>query len=441
MEGPEYGSVRFADDTGGEGGRRDGMQRSQSASGAALFLRTVKKVQVARRLDKLAKMRSESRLSYLREQQKQQGGEGMEDERNRLLASAGAAAPPPLSPSERSLASTTSTTQYLIQIICGKGVVSACLLAGPLALAANYFDWSDTAKFWLNFVTMIPLASILGDFTEEVALHTNETIGGLINATFGNAVEVVVAIQALLANEIRVVQSSMLGSIFSNLLLVLGGCFFFGGLKYKHQKFNATAASANMGLLALSAIALVLPTPFANYYQMHDEHVLLISRAAAVFLMFMYMQLLVFQLHTHAAVFAAEDDDDASTPGELANVSFGVSIAGLLVTTLLVTIFSEYLVDSIDGFTTASGISRTFVGIILLPIVGNAVEQYVLLYNVFLSSFHACIRFWRLFTHTKLWLCLFTVLRPSRSLGKTRWISPWELRLGPARKFLCLLSP
>lgn len=192
----------------------------------------------------------------------------------------------------------------------------------------------------------------------------------MINASFGNAVEVVVAIQALLANEIRVVQSSMLGSIFSNLLLVLGGCFFFGGLKYPNQQFNATAATANMGLLALSGIALVLPTPFANYYATHDEHVLLISRFAAVFLLFMYLQLLVFQLHTHANVFSAGEDSS-----ELANLSFALAVLGLLVTTLLVTIFSEYLVASIDGFTEANGISRTFVGIILLPIVGNAVEH------------------------------------------------------------------
>lgn len=179
------------------------------------------------------------------------------------------------------------------------------------------------------------------------------------------------AIQALLANEIRVVQSSMLGSIFSNLLLVLGGCFFFGGIRHQQQEFNATAATANMGLLALSGIALVLPTPFANYYATHDEHVLLISRFAAIFLLFMYLQLLVFQLHTHANVFAAEGEGT----GELANISFGLAVLGLLVTTLLVTIFSEFLVDSIDGFTAASGISRTFVGIVLLPIVGNAVEH------------------------------------------------------------------
>lgn len=128
---------------------------------------------------------------------------------------------------------TPSQLENIRDIIFGKGVLSLCLAAAPVALASVYLNWSASYVFWFNFVTMIPLASILGDFTEELALHTNETIGGLINASFGNAVEVVVAINALLAGEIRVVQGSLLGSIFSNLLLVLGCCFFFGGLKYK----------------------------------------------------------------------------------------------------------------------------------------------------------------------------------------------------------------
>ena len=185
------------------------------------------------------------------------------------------------------------------------------------------------------------------------------------------------AIQALLANEIRVVQASMLGSIFSNLLLVLGCCFFFGGLYHKEQKFNATAATANMGLLALSSIALILPTPFAEYYEIHDEHVLIISRVAAVFLLFMYLQLLIFQLKTHAYIF---DEVDVTTSSrsidmEEPSMSFAGSLLGLLIVTLLVAVFSEFLVDSIDGFVTSSGVSRTFVGLILLPIVGNAVEH------------------------------------------------------------------
>ena len=261
--------------------------------------------------------------------------------------------------------------EALTEIVLGKGALSWCLAGAPLALLSVYLQWGDTWVFWLNFVTLIPLASILGDFTEELALHTNETIGGLINASFGNAVEVVVAINALLAGEIRVVQGSLLGSIFSNLLLVLGCCFFFGGLKHKEQKFNATAASANMGLLALSSIALVLPTPFAAYYDLHESEVLMVSRLAAVFLLFMYAQLLVFQLHTHADIFENESGEDAQS----ARISMRVALFGLLVTTLLVAFFSDFLVESIDGFTEASGISRTFVGIILLPIVGNAVEH------------------------------------------------------------------
>ena len=276
-----------------------------------------------------------------------------------------------------------STKEALMDICFGK-FVSVFLLISPVALWANFNDWPPVWIFWLNFLVMIPLASILGDFTEELALHTNQTIGGLINATFGNAVEVVVAIQALMANEIRVVQASMLGSIFSNLLLVLGCCFFFGGLYHKQQTFNSAAATSNIGLLALSSIALVLPTPFAEYYNVRDEHVLVISRVSAIFLIFMYAQLLFFQLHTHAHIFEeaekiksedGETDDEEEEEEEVASISMKVATLGLCIATLLVAFFSEFLVDSIDGYCESSGVSRTFVGLIILPIVGNAVEH------------------------------------------------------------------
>mmetsp|Transcript_16869 Transcript_16869/g.23448 ORF Transcript_16869/g.23448 Transcript_16869/m.23448 type:complete len:559 (-) Transcript_16869:282-1958(-) len=261
-----------------------------------------------------------------------------------------------------------TTAEALWDAFFGKPFLSLFLIFVPIAIASHHLQWSPSSIFWLNFLAMVPLASILGDFTEEVAAHTNQVIGGLVNATFGNVVEVLVAIQALLKDEIRVVQASMLGSIFSNLLLVLGSCFFFGGLRHKEQTFNSTAATANMSLLALSSIALVLPTPFAEYYDIQDENVLHISRMAAVFLVIMYIQLLVFQLKTHVHIF--EDDDD-----EEPMMSMTVAILGLCFVTFVLSVLSEYLVGSIDGYVESSGVSRTFVGLIILPLVGNAVEH------------------------------------------------------------------
>ncbi len=248
--------------------------------------------------------------------------------------------------------------------------INLMLLFAPFAVISYYHQWSPTSIFVFNFLTMIPLAALLGDFTEEAAAHTNQTIGGLINASFGNAVEVVVAIEALYKGEYRVVQASMIGSIFSNLLLVLGSCFFFGGLRHKEQEYSHLSATSNMGLLGLSAIALVLPTPFAAYYDINEEDALTISRIAAVFLIFMYAQLLLFQLKTHTEFFEDEEEEETTLP-------FSVALGGLVIITLIIATLSDFLVGSIDGFCEESGISKTFTGLIILPIVGNAVGKYM----------------------------------------------------------------
>ena len=199
-------------------------------------------------------------------------------------------------------------------------------------------------------------------------------------------------------DEIRVVQASMIGSIFSNLLLVLGCCFFFGGLYYKEQKFSSLNATTSMGLLALSSIALILPTPFAEYYEIEDKDVLIISRASACFLIFTYVQLLYFQLFTHREIFEGNADDDDEENGEddieeeEASIPMWMALTGLCLTTGLVTIFSNFLVDSINGFCTESGVSKTFVGLIILPIVGNAVEHVRFIYKN-LSIFFLPVRF------------------------------------------------
>mmetsp|Transcript_417 Transcript_417/g.547 ORF Transcript_417/g.547 Transcript_417/m.547 type:complete len:552 (+) Transcript_417:85-1740(+) len=250
-----------------------------------------------------------------------------------------------------------------------KRYVNSLLLTVPLAAASALLNWDEVWVFSLNFLAMVPLAALLGDFTEVAASHVGQTLGGLLNATFGNAVEVVVSIQALRADQIRVVQASLMGSVLSNLLLVLGTCFLFGGYNRKEQLFNQTAAKANCSLLLLSSLSLILPTPLGVYYDLDDPQVLIVSRTVSVCLLFMYCQLLYFQLKTHKDLFENDDDDEDE------GMSMTASIVGLASVTVIVAIFSGFLVNSIDGFTEQANLSKTFVGIILLPIIGNVVEH------------------------------------------------------------------
>lgn len=251
------------------------------------------------------------------------------------------------------------------------------LLAAPFAVWAYLAAWTDAWIFALNFVVLVPLANMLGEATEALAFHTGETIGGLVNATFGNAVEVVVAVFALRQGEIAVVQASLIGSVLSNLLLVLGCSFIAGGLGRKENNFNATGASANSSLLMLSSFAMLLPS-YLYYFADHEneasrmDQTLALSHIAAVFLLFMYAQNLFFQLHTHLELFQDDREDDEEETMEL---SKRASAVVLLVATLLVAGFSEMLVSSIDGFAVELSVSKSFIGIILLPIVGNAVEH------------------------------------------------------------------
>lgn len=244
----------------------------------------------------------------------------------------------------------------------------------PLAYWSHAAKWSDGSIFILNFLAMVPLAAMLGVFTEELAAHTNDVIGGLINATFGNAVELVVAIQALMANDFQVVQASLIGSVFSNLLLVLGMCFFCGGIKFPEQEFIAQGAVASIALLAFSGMMLLIPAFFGEGDESGGDESdgrdveLTISRIGSVLMVLMYVQLLVFQLKSHLHLF--EGDCDA-----VALIPFHWALIGLVLITGVVTILSEWLVGSIDGFCVEFNLGKKFVGVILLPVVGNAVEH------------------------------------------------------------------
>lgn len=129
----------------------------------------------------------------------------------------------------------------------------------PLGVASHFLNWKGEVVFFLNFIALVPLAKILGAATEEIALYTNETIGGLLNATFGNAVEMILSVIALSKGLVAVVKASLLGSILSNLLLVMGLSFLCGGIYYEEQTFNTTAAQTNASLLAVTVLAWVIP--------------------------------------------------------------------------------------------------------------------------------------------------------------------------------------
>ncbi|PGG99964.1 calcium/proton exchanger [Blastomyces parvus] len=184
---------------------------------------------------------------------------------------------------------------------------------------------SPTVVFSINAVAIIPLASLLSFATENAARNLSDKIGALLNVTFGNAVELIIFI-ALVAKEVRIVQASLLGSILANLLLILGMCFLFGGLRYREQLYNSNITQMSAALLSLSVMSLLLPTAFHasfNNMEIADAVVLKVSRGTSVILLLVYVLYLLFQLKSHAYFYESTPQhkiDEESHPGVLADM-------------------------------------------------------------------------------------------------------------------------
>lgn len=241
----------------------------------------------------------------------------------------------------------------------------------PLGQLVKYMEYSPGVIFCANFCAIIPLASILGQATEALSAHTGQLVGGLLNATFGNAVEMIMCIQAVKLGLISVVQGNLLGSVLSNLLLVLGMAIFASGVVRKSQTFNAKGAGSNMRCQLVASISVCLPTVFAAISPTEEKEVVTISRICSCFLISVYAMFLFFMLKTHADLFADEgeeaQEEDGLSPTFSCLLLFGI--------TYVVFMSSECLVDSIEDVSTDYGISKAFIGVILLPIVGNAAEH------------------------------------------------------------------
>ncbi|EKV05766.1 hypothetical protein PDIG_71950 [Penicillium digitatum PHI26] len=243
-----------------------------------------------------------------------------------------------------------------------------------LGLIAGSQGWGDSISFVFNFLAILPLAALLSFATEELAKSVGHTIGGLINATFGNAVEMIVGITAVRQGEISIVQSSMVGSILSGNLLIFGVSLFCGGYGKDVVKFNVDVSGILSSLMVVSSATLIIPSVLYSTIpsKSHDVQasVLGLSRAASVVLLIFYLVYLYFQLRSHSELFL---DDTQEEEEDRVLGPWSASLI-LILATLGVTVCSDRLVDSVDGFVERWHVSRAFIGLIVVPIVGNAGE-------------------------------------------------------------------
>ncbi|KAF8841772.1 calcium proton exchanger [Paxillus ammoniavirescens] len=349
-----------------------------------------------------------------------------------------------------------------IRAIILSSYLNALLVFIPISWALNFaIPNQHTLIFVFTFLAIIPLAKLLAFATDELSLRVGQTLAGLLNATLVR--EFGINIIALTKCELDIVQSSLVGSILSNLLLVLGMCFFAGGLRFSEQGFGTSAVQLNSSLLTISVIAVLLPGAFLMALQDQpnfdlaatDESILKMSRGVAIILLFIYASYLTFQLFSHKSLYQDDSDEiqatkdyvgrnpfsanpisnnirrrfhrgkqpkntnsitqsELVTSPELNHVHFdetvtstshsepqsdlertpreaipqleleqtedpqmsvAVSLGLLVAVTVLVAVTAEFLVDSINGMTESAGIPKEFVGVILLPIVGNAAEH------------------------------------------------------------------
>ena len=265
----------------------------------------------------------------------------------------------------------------------------------PIAFVLRFVPGLEnpTALFICSCLAIIPLAGWMGRATEHLAEHLGQGVGGLLNATFGNAAELIIALFALSKGLTGVVKASITGSIIGNILLVLGLSFFVGGVKHQKQQFNRTAASISATALTLAAIALIIPTIFhivaaqipvaqGGWTPLQEQN---LSLAIAIVLFLTYAATMIFTLVTHKSLFAGHGSHAVETGEELTQMeaehgahapwSITKSVGVLVIATGFVALVSEFLVGAVEGARETLGLTEVFVGVIIVAIIGNAAEH------------------------------------------------------------------
>ena len=246
------------------------------------------------------------------------------------------------------------------------------LICVPAAIAARYLNGPPGLVFVASCLAVVPLAGLLGQATEELASKTGPRLGGLLNATLGNAAELIIAAFAIRAGLLELVKASIAGSILGNVLLVLGLSLFAGGLKNGMQRFNRTLAGVNATMLILAVIGLGVPSFFNQSIEVRS-HVAVeyLSLCVAGVLMLLYVLWLVYSFTAHPVGHQA--DTHRARPTWSTSTSVGV----LIVATVFIAWLSEILVGAVESVVLSWGITEFFLGIILIPLVGNVAEHLV----------------------------------------------------------------
>lgn len=242
----------------------------------------------------------------------------------------------------------------------------------PLSVIGALLHWPAVMMFVVYCFTIIALASYMGRATESLAIIAGPRIGGLLNATFGNAVELIISIFSLKAGLVEVVLASLTGSVLGNLLLVAGLSFFLGGLKFKRQKFNVYDARHNSGLLMFAVIvAFVIPEIFS--LKMTGDKTFSLSIGIAVIMILLYLAVLFFKLVTHRGVY--HSTQESQEEHEEPEWKKGKAMVILALATIAVAYVSENLVHTFEVVADKFGWSELFIGVIIVAIVGNAAEH------------------------------------------------------------------
>jgi Ca2+:H+ antiporter len=244
----------------------------------------------------------------------------------------------------------------------------------PATLALEHGGAPAPWVFFSAALAIVPIASLIVRATEQIATYSGDAVGGLLNATFGNAPELIIAVVALKAGLLDMVRASLIGAILANLLLALGVAFLLGGLRYRDQTYNAGAARMYSSMMLIAAISLAVPSAFSRFFAtgetMREES--LLNVGLALVLLAAYALYLVFMLKTHPAFFAAAGEKEAH---QGARWSLPRALASLVAASVLAAWMSEILVGAAEGTGKALGMSQVFIGIVFLAIVGGAAES------------------------------------------------------------------